>query len=126
MEDIKTEGRPQVKVPHNLRFDADRVKQELGLMDKAWSAFIENVRKMADFQMKPDVASSFFKDLLLQKDDKELSNKAQRECDIYPRAFRVCSGTRLKQREGNTLGSGERRHLLCGPCSLGISRKPAG
>jgi len=31
---VKTEKRPQVKVPHNLRFDAGRVKQELGLMEQ--------------------------------------------------------------------------------------------
>ena len=28
MEDLKTGRRPQVKVSHNLRFDADRVKQD--------------------------------------------------------------------------------------------------
>ncbi len=40
MEDVKTERRPQVKVPHNLRFDAARVKEELCVMDKAWSMFL--------------------------------------------------------------------------------------
>lgn len=105
MKDIKTEGRPQVKVPHNLRFDADRVKQGLGLMDKAWSAFIENVRKMADFQMKPDVASSFFKDLLLQKDDKELSNKAQRECDIIRALFGSAPGQDLSSAKETLWGA---------------------
>jgi phage/plasmid-like protein (TIGR03299 family) len=79
MEDIKMERRPQVKVPHNLRFDADRVKEELGLMDKAWSGFIAKVHRMAGYQMKPDAASSFFEDLLLQKNGKALSNKARRE-----------------------------------------------
>jgi uncharacterized protein DUF932 len=60
MEDINRERRAQVKVPHNLRFDADRVKQELGLMDKAWSGFIAKVSSMAGYQMKPEAASSFF------------------------------------------------------------------
>lgn len=77
MDDIKTGRRPQVKVPHNLRFDAARVKQELGVMDKAWSGFIEKVHKMASIEMKPDAASSFFEDLLLQKSDKALSKKAR-------------------------------------------------
>src|ERR1019366_7812451 len=51
MEDVKAERRLHVKVPHNLCFDADRVRQELGLMDKAWSGFIAKVHKMADYQM---------------------------------------------------------------------------
>lgn len=79
MEDIKTGRRPQVKVPHNLRFDAARVKHELGVMDKAWSGFIEKAHKMASLHMEPDEASSFFEDLLLQKNDKPLSQKARHE-----------------------------------------------
>src|SRR5690349_8106234 len=59
MDDIKTGRRPQVKVPHNLRFDADRVKQALGLMDTAWSGFIAKVRSMAGYQMTRNAASSF-------------------------------------------------------------------
>jgi phage/plasmid-like protein (TIGR03299 family) len=79
MEDIERRRRPQVKVPHNLRFDAARVKKELGIMDEAWPGFIEKVQKMAGFQMKSGAASSFFTDLLLQKNDKALSKKAQQE-----------------------------------------------
>ena len=79
VENIKTKRRPQVKVPHNLDFHADRVRQELGLIDKAWSGFIEKVHKMTHFQMNLDAASSFFEGLLLQKNGKPLSSKAQRE-----------------------------------------------
>jgi phage/plasmid-like protein (TIGR03299 family) len=95
MEDVKTKRRPQVKVPHNFRFDTSQVKQELGLMDKAWLGFMEKVRKMAGYQMKPDVASSFFKDLLLQKDDNQLSNKAQRERDTIIALFGSAPGQDL-------------------------------
>jgi hypothetical protein len=48
-------------------------------MDRAWSGFIEKVHKMANIEMKPDAASSFFEDLLLQKSDKTLSKKARHE-----------------------------------------------
>jgi hypothetical protein len=75
IEDVKTERRPQVKVPHNLRFGANRVRQQLGLMDKAWSGFIAKVRKMVFYQMNRDAASCFFEDLLLQKKGKPLSNR---------------------------------------------------
>jgi phage/plasmid-like protein (TIGR03299 family) len=78
-EDIKTQRRLQVKVPHNLRFDPHQVKEKLGLMDQAWSGFIMMVRKMADRPMKPDAASAFFEQVLLPKNAKALSSKAQRE-----------------------------------------------
>jgi phage/plasmid-like protein (TIGR03299 family) len=87
MEDIKTKRRPQVKVPHNLRFDAYLVKQELGLMETAWSGFIEKVGKMASCHMKLNEASLFFENLLLQKDGKALSYKAQRECKTISDLF---------------------------------------
>jgi phage/plasmid-like protein (TIGR03299 family) len=95
MEDIKTERRPQVKVPHNLRFNADDVKEELGLMDKAWSGFIARVHRMASCQMKPDAASSFFEDLLLQKNGKPLSNRARREHEIIIALFASAPGQDL-------------------------------
>src|SRR5262245_58626123 len=45
-EEVRKKGRPQVKVPHKLRFNASRVKQELGLLDPEWKAFLDNLRKM--------------------------------------------------------------------------------
>jgi phage/plasmid-like protein (TIGR03299 family) len=95
MEDINTKRRPQVKVPHNLRFDADRVKEELGFMDKAWSGFITKIRRMASYQMKPGAASSFFKDLLLQKNGTALSNKARREHEAIIALFGSAPGQEL-------------------------------
>lgn len=105
MEDIKTERRPQVKVPHNLRFDADRVKQELGLMDKAWSGFITKVRRMAGYQMEPDAASSFFADFLLQKNGKPLSNKAQREHEAILALFGSAPGQDLSSAKETLWGA---------------------
>jgi phage/plasmid-like protein (TIGR03299 family) len=79
MDDIKTERRTQVKVPHSRRFEADRVKEGLGLMEKAWSEFIKKVRMMADHPMDGVKASSFFKELLLPKNARHLTSKAERE-----------------------------------------------
>jgi hypothetical protein len=58
---------------------------------------------MASFQMKPDVASSFFKDLLLQKDDKALSNKAQREHKTIIDLFASGPGQDLSSAKGTLL-----------------------
>ena len=96
MEDIKTERRPQIKVAHNLRFNADAVKKKLGLMDTAWSEFIAKVHRMASYQMKPDEASSFFEDLLLQRNGKPpLSTKAQREQQSIVALFSSAPGQDL-------------------------------
>ena len=95
LEDLKTKRRPQVKVPHNLYFNAARVKQELGVMDKAWSGFMAKVRKMAAQRMKADRAASFFADLLVQKDNKPLSRKAQREVESIVALFRSAPGQDL-------------------------------
>ena len=95
MEDVKAQRRPQVKVAHNGRFDGDRVKEELGIMDKAWSGFIAKVRKMAGYPMKSDKASSFFENLLVQKKDKALSDKAQREHQTVLALFESGPGREL-------------------------------
>jgi phage/plasmid-like protein (TIGR03299 family) len=79
MDDIKTQRRTQVKVPHNRRFEADRVKEGLGVMEKAWSEFIKKVRMMAGHPMDSVKASSFFKELLLLTNAKDLTSRAERE-----------------------------------------------
>jgi phage/plasmid-like protein (TIGR03299 family) len=105
MEDSKAERRAQVKVPHNFRFHANHVKQELGLMDKAWSGFIAKVRRMACYQMKADAASSFFDDLLLQKNGKALSSKAQREREAIIALFRSAPGQDLSSAKETLWGA---------------------
>jgi phage/plasmid-like protein (TIGR03299 family) len=105
MEDIVTERRPQVKVPHNLRFNAACMKQELGVMDKAWSGFIAKVRRMASYEITPDVASSFFDDLLLQKNRKTLSGKAQREREAIIALFQSAPGQDLSSAKETLWGA---------------------
>lgn len=93
-EEVRKKGRPQVKVPHNFRFNADQVKRELGLMDPAWKAFMERVRKMAAYRMEAGAASSFFKSLLAQK-DKPLSRTAEREHQTITALFRSAPGQEI-------------------------------
>lgn len=90
-EEVRKKGRPQVKVPHNFRFNPDQVKTELGLMDPAWKAFMERVRKMAAYRMEAEAASSFFKSLLAQK-DKPLTRTAEREHQTITALFHSAPG----------------------------------
>jgi len=41
-------NQPTVRLPHSTSFDADKVKQELGLRDKAWADFGDVVVALAD------------------------------------------------------------------------------
>jgi phage/plasmid-like protein (TIGR03299 family) len=79
IDDITKNKRPQLKVPHSVRFEPDQIKMDLGLIDKAWIAFGAKVDKLAKRHIDKKVASLFFENLLLHKDDKMLSARAQRE-----------------------------------------------
>jgi len=92
-------------VPHNLRFDADLVKEKLGLMDKAWSVFMAKVCQMAAYPMSPDEASSFFKRLLLQKNATALSGKAEREHQSIISLYRSAVGQELSSAKGTLWGA---------------------
>jgi phage/plasmid-like protein (TIGR03299 family) len=105
VDDIKTGKRPQVKVPHNLRFDADRVRRELGLLNQAWSGFIEKVRKMATYPMKPETASSYFDQLLGKTDTRPLSSRAEREHQAIMALFNSAPGQQLDTAKGKLWGA---------------------
>lgn len=79
MDDVKSKKRRHVKVPHHLFFDPKRVKSELGLIDEAWISFMTKVEKMTAQSMNTEEASSFFGEILGQKDDKPLSLKLKNE-----------------------------------------------
>lgn len=105
IEDVHSQRRPHVKVPHHLRFDAHDVQEKLGLIDKAWAEFIARVRKMTGRPMKVDEASSFFQNLLLKKKDKALSTKAQSEHDTILALFESAPGQELNSAKETLWGA---------------------
>src|ERR1039457_1603269 len=64
MDDVKTGRRQHEKVPHNLKFDAEAVKERLGIMDQAWSEFLLRVRRMSEFPCSQELASAYFEHVL--------------------------------------------------------------
>jgi phage/plasmid-like protein (TIGR03299 family) len=103
-EEIREKRLPQVKVPHNLSFDASRVKKELGLIDPAWTAFLEKIRKMSACRMRAEHASWFFKSLLTQS-DKPLSKPAQREHQTLNALFKSAPGQEFATAKGTLWGA---------------------
>ena len=79
LDDVRSQGRRHLKVPHTHRFNSAQVRDELGLMDLAWSRFVKQAQKMAECPLDTDTAAHFFEELLLQGESPRLSNRAQRE-----------------------------------------------
>ena len=105
VEEVKAGKRPHLKVPHNLRFDAEQVKKDLGLVDKAWSGFIKQVRRMAHHQLKADAASRYFEDLLRQTDSKPLSVRAAGEQETIMALFESAPGQQMATAQGTLWGA---------------------
>lgn len=79
VQEINTGKAKSLKIPHSTRFDADDVKDKLGLLDKSWATFLSKIQEFAECKMDENEAYNFFKELLLpppkQEKQKEVSNK---------------------------------------------------
>jgi len=53
-----------VKVPHRSRFDAQAVKQQLGIAISSWDMFMVRTKAMANCKVKPETAEAYFKRVL--------------------------------------------------------------
>ncbi len=49
-----------IKVPHNTRFDADKVKQQLGLAVSHWDTFLYQLRTLSETKVKTPDAMDYF------------------------------------------------------------------
>lgn len=105
MKDVAKAQSPQIKIPHSFRFDAEKAKINLGLLDEAWAAFIAKVRAMAAQPMKPEETASFFESLLLPPKAEKLSAKAQREKAALISLSRSAPGQQLPTARGTLWGA---------------------
>jgi len=53
-------SRPVVRVTHKSDFDADAVKIDLGVVDAAWSTFMQNMKKLASVKMNAEQTRKFY------------------------------------------------------------------
>ena len=65
-----------IKVPHNTRFDAQAVKQQLGIAVSHWDGFMYRMRTLAERKVKRHEAMAYFLRVLCEVDpnDSDLSN----------------------------------------------------
>lgn len=68
-----------VRIPHSTEFDADAIKQELGLIERlngeGWNQFQDNVIKLSDFKVTREQAINFFLELLGTTEDDLVEGK---------------------------------------------------
>lgn len=78
-------GARQARRTHRQTFDASEVKLDLGLLDNAWSDYMESMRKLTAVKMNDDAAFKFFKQLAgkeaEQDQDADVSRATARAVD---------------------------------------------
>lgn len=70
-QDLKKHQRRHIKVDHTKKFDPAPIKEQLGLIDKAWSRFLEQINPMTSYPLKDGAAQKFFESLFLSDKDIE-------------------------------------------------------
>jgi phage/plasmid-like protein (TIGR03299 family) len=61
-------ARPIVRVTHKRDFDASAVKIDLGVIDKGWVQFMDNMKKLSNTKMGPTQTRDFFEEQLFDPD----------------------------------------------------------
>ena len=97
-----------IKVPHSTRFDAQAVKKQLGIAVSQWDEFMYRMRILADTQVHPREATSFFMNVLCdvranqEIPDKLVNERALRKVhELYEGAGR---GSHLEAAKGTAWG----------------------
>ncbi len=84
-----------IKVPHSTKFDADKVKQQLGIGVNHWQRFIGDIRKLADRPVHPFEARRFFVEVL---GDPELPFHRQPNLKVLNHVFGLYAGEGMGSR----------------------------
>lgn len=58
------DGTGAVKVPHRTQFNAQAVKQQLGIAVASWDSFMVRMRALSERKVRPTQAHNFFRQLL--------------------------------------------------------------
>jgi phage/plasmid-like protein (TIGR03299 family) len=78
-----------IKVPHSTKFDANKVKQQLGIGITAWQRFITDAKRLADRPIHPFEARRYLVELL---GDPELPFHSQPNSKALTRVFDLFAG----------------------------------
>jgi phage/plasmid-like protein (TIGR03299 family) len=83
MSDEK-DSKGQIKISHRSQWDADRVKQRLGVAPKTFEQFLANMRALADVKMTNGKAETETRTLLgIEKDAQKPGKRFERIMDLF-------------------------------------------
>ena len=108
VHDMKRESRRSIKVNHSRRFDADQIKQDLGLMDASWDKFKLQLTPMAGKAMSDSAAEEFFQSLFQsEKEMKEekISDQKRKEVMQLMSFYRHAPGQDLPTAKNTLWGA---------------------
>lgn len=107
--DVKTQSRKNIKIDHTRKFHPESVKESLGLIDKAWSAFMDRVNSMAIYAIDDQVARKYFESIFLSKKEtvegKPTSNAKCKEVNQIMSLFKSARGQDLETAKGTLWGA---------------------
>jgi phage/plasmid-like protein (TIGR03299 family) len=98
-KDMKGQQRRHMKVDHTKKFDANSIKEQLGLIDKAWDHFMVQINPMAHYRLSNVTAQQFFESLFLSDKDleegKPPANSKHKEINQIKSLFLSAQGQNL-------------------------------
>ncbi len=108
-DDMKGNKRPNVKADHTRKFNPSAIKEQLGLIDKAWSQFMARIDPMANFSLERMAAHKYFESLFLSDKDieerKKPSGAKDNEIHQIASLFHSAPGQNIKTASGTLWGA---------------------
>ena len=93
-----SESTGAIKVPHSTKFDADKVKQQLGIGITSWQRFVTDMRRLADRPVHPFEARRYLVEVL---GDPEITFHQQPNLKVLNHVFGLYTGLGM----GSTMAS---------------------
>ena len=106
--DMSANRRRHIKVEHSRKFDHGNVKESLGLIDEAWSNFLQRVNPMASLALTDSLAQRYFESLFVPAnalEAKPISVAKSREVYQMMSLYRSAQGQDIGTAKGTLWGA---------------------
>ena len=108
-DDVKQTQRRHIKVDHSRKFDPMPIKEKLGLIDRAWSQFLEKINPMAKMSMDVTAIQKYVESLFVTDKDlengKQPSNAKHKEINQIVSLVQSARGQNLRTSKGTLWGA---------------------
>jgi phage/plasmid-like protein (TIGR03299 family) len=106
--DMSLNQRKSIKVEHTKKFDHRDAKESLGLIDDAWSNFLDRVNPMASLPLTDSLAQGYFESLFLPVNalvEKPISLAKRREVHQIMSLYKSAHGQDIATAKGTLWGA---------------------